>query len=67
MREDKLTLEGMQQSVRDSDVFLLVLSAHMIASWFCKQEMLCAIEGGTGKRMIKSLSGGMVEVPPPIC
>ena len=43
MRQKKLTLEGMQEGVRDSDVFILVLSAHVLTSWFCQQEMLCAI------------------------
>ena len=36
MRQAKLTLEGMRQGVRDSDVFLLVLTLHVLASWFCK-------------------------------
>ena len=43
MRQAKLTLEGMRQGVRDSDVFLLTLSEHVLQSWFCRQEMLCAI------------------------
>ena len=37
MRQAKLTLEGMREGVRDSDVFILVLSAHVLASWFCQQ------------------------------
>ena len=43
MRQEKLTLEGMRQGVRDSDVFLLVLSKHVLARWFCQQEALEAI------------------------
>jgi hypothetical protein len=44
MRQEVLTLEGMRQGVRDSSVFILVLSEHVLGSWFCQQEMLCAIE-----------------------
>ena len=36
----------MREGVRDSEVFLLVLTEHVLASWFCQQEMLCAIEEG---------------------
>ena len=49
MRQSKLTLEGMRQGVQDSDVFLLVLTKHVLASWFCQQEMLAAI--GAGKKV----------------
>ena len=38
-----LTLESMRQGVRDSDTFPLILSAHLLAAWFCQQEMLTAI------------------------
>ena len=41
-----LTLEGMQQGVRDSRIFLLFLSKHVLASWFCQQEILTAIDEG---------------------
>ena len=44
MRQETLTLEGMKQGVRDSDVFLLLLSRHVLASWFCQQEILTAIQ-----------------------
>ena len=44
MREAKLTLEGMREGVLASDVFLLVLSESVLGSWFCRQEMRCAIE-----------------------
>jgi hypothetical protein len=44
MRQKVLTLEGMRQGVRDSSVFILVLSKHVLGSCFCQQEMLCAIE-----------------------
>lgn len=43
MRQSDLTLEGMRKGVRDSDVFLLVLTEHVLASWYCQQEMLQAI------------------------
>ena len=46
MRQQKLTLEGMRQGVRDSEVFLLVLSQHVLGSWFCQQEMQTAIDEG---------------------
>eukprot|EP01043_Picozoa_sp_COSAG02_P058240 COSAG02_NODE_7216_length_3113_cov_16.308842_1_plen_191_part_10 len=46
MRQKVLTLEGMRQGVRESDVFLLLLTEHVLASWFCQQEMLCAIQEG---------------------
>lgn len=46
MRQEQLTLEGMRQGVRDSNVFLLVLSERVLASWFCQQEMLTAIDEG---------------------
>ena len=43
MKQANLTLEGMRQGVRDSQVFLLVLSERVLGSWFCQQELLCAI------------------------
>ena len=52
MRQQQLTLEGMRQGVADSDVFLLVLSQHVLASWFCQQEMLHAIELGKPIQLI---------------
>ena len=44
MREENLTLEGMRQGVRDSSVFVLILTERVLGSWFCQQEILCAIE-----------------------
>ena len=44
MQQDKLTLEGMRQGVRDSSVFILLLTEKVLGSWFCQQEMMCAIE-----------------------
>ena len=44
MRQKTLTLEGMRQGVHDSNIFLIVLSQHVLGSWYCQQEMLCAIE-----------------------
>eukprot|EP01043_Picozoa_sp_COSAG02_P022755 COSAG02_NODE_1192_length_13974_cov_16.770378_2_plen_861_part_00 len=46
MKQALLTLEGMRQGVRDSQVFLLVLSEHVLGSWFCQQELRCAIDLG---------------------
>ena len=46
MRQELLTLEGMRQGVRDSRVLIFVLSENVLASWFCLQELLCAIEEG---------------------
>jgi hypothetical protein len=36
----------MRQGVRDSQVFLLVLSENVLGSWFCQQELRCAITLG---------------------
>ena len=44
MSQDQLTLEGMIAGVRDSAVFLLVLSKRYLAQWFCQQEMLAALD-----------------------
>lgn len=44
MRQEVLTLDGMRQGVRDSDVFILVLSQHVLNSWYVQQEILCAIQ-----------------------
>ena len=44
MRQQVLTLKGMRQGVRDSDVFIMILSSRVLDSWFCQQELLCAIE-----------------------
>ena len=37
MRQALLTLEGMRQGVRDSDVFLLVLTENVLNRWYCQQ------------------------------
>lgn len=49
MRQEKLTLEGMREGVRDSSVFILILTEHVLGSWFCQQEMLEALR--TSKRI----------------
>ena len=46
MEQSNLTLEGMRQGVRDSDVFLLILTEQVLTRWFCQQEILTAIEEG---------------------
>lgn len=44
MRQQDLTLQGMRQGVANSDVFLMILSERLLLSWYCQQELLCAIE-----------------------
>lgn len=44
MRQELLTLDGMRRGVRRSAVFILILTEHVLESWYCCQEMLCAIE-----------------------
>jgi hypothetical protein len=44
MRQEKLTLEGMQQGIRDSDVFILVLTERVLSSWFCNAEITTALD-----------------------
>ena len=43
MRQESITLGGMQQGVRDSSIFVLILTEHVLGSWFCRQEILTAI------------------------
>eukprot|EP01044_Picomonas_judraskeda_P001313 COSAG03_NODE_76_length_14245_cov_10.406122_9_plen_1576_part_00 len=52
MKQSILTLEGMRQGVHDSDVFILILSQRVLGSWFCQQEILCAIEAGKHIQLI---------------
>lgn len=52
MKQTSLTLEGMRQGVRDSDVFVLILSQRVLGSWFCQQEILCAIEAGKHVQLV---------------
>ena len=52
MRQDQLTLEGMRNGVRSSQLFLLVLSERVLSSWFCQQELLCAIELGVDIQLL---------------
>ena len=52
MKQANLTLEGMRQGVRDSQVFVLVLSERVLGSWFCQQELLCAIAEGKPIQLI---------------
>jgi serine/threonine protein kinase len=44
MRQEKITLKGMREGVQHSDVFLLILSEQVLCSYYCQQELLCAIE-----------------------
>lgn len=46
MKQQALTLDGMRQGVRDSAIFVLVLSENVLSSWFCQQEILCAVAEG---------------------
>ena len=52
MRQKVLTLEGMRQGVRDSDTFMLVLTEHVLNSWYVQQEILCAIQEGKPIQLI---------------
>ena len=52
MKQTNLTLEGMRQGVRDSHVFVLVLSERVLGSWFCQQELLCAIAEGKSIQLV---------------
>lgn len=52
MKQEQLTLEGMRRGVRASAVFLLILSERVLASWFCQQELLMAIEEGKPIQLI---------------
>ncbi len=44
MRQDEITLQGMRDGVVNSNVFMLTLSERVLSSWYCQQEILCAIE-----------------------
>jgi serine/threonine protein kinase len=44
MQQQTITLEGMRAGVKNSDVFILILSENVLARWFCQQEILCAIQ-----------------------
>lgn len=44
MRQQKLNLQSMKEDIRNSDVFILFLSEHVLGQWFCQQEMLEAIK-----------------------
>lgn len=55
MRQEQLTLEGMRQGVRDSSIFLLILTEHVLTSWFCQQEMLTAILEGKPIQLVVEL------------
>lgn len=52
MRQQQLTLDGMRAGVRDSRVFIFVLSERILASWFCQQEALCALDEGKQIQLI---------------
>ena len=52
MKQALLTLEGMRQGVRDSQVFLLVLTEHVLGSWFCQQELRCAVTLGKSIQLV---------------
>eukprot|EP01043_Picozoa_sp_COSAG02_P002145 COSAG02_NODE_49_length_45106_cov_298.436177_2_plen_965_part_00 len=44
MRQDEITLQTMRDGVVNSNVFMLTLSERVLSSWYCQQEILCAIE-----------------------
>jgi hypothetical protein len=57
MRQCDLTLHGMMDGVRNSRVFILILTADVLTRPFCQKELLTAIN--EGKRII-----ALVEVDP---
>jgi len=61
MKQAKLTLEGMQEGVRQSELFLLFLTTNVLHSWFCQQEILCALEEEQSRGMRIQL---LLEVEP---
>ena len=46
MHEAEITVEGMRQGVRDSDVFLLVLTARVLSRPYCLLELREALRCG---------------------
>jgi serine/threonine protein kinase/Ran GTPase-activating protein (RanGAP) involved in mRNA processing and transport len=46
MRASQLNLAGMKKGVRDSEVFLIVLTRTYLSRWFCRQELVEAIKSG---------------------
>jgi hypothetical protein len=44
VQQKDITLEGMKQGIRDSAVFILILTEHVLAQWFCQKEILTAID-----------------------
>ena len=44
MQQETLTLKGMKHGVKESDIFLLVLTKFVLTRWFCQQEILTAIQ-----------------------
>ena len=54
MTQDDLTLEGMKRGVRESDVLLVILTKHTLASWYCQQEICTAVEVSPAARLASS-------------
>eukprot|EP01043_Picozoa_sp_COSAG02_P013272 COSAG02_NODE_528_length_20698_cov_6.231710_10_plen_1229_part_00 len=46
VKQEELTLTGMKRGIRDSSIFLLVLTERVLASKFCQLEIQYAIEEG---------------------
>jgi hypothetical protein len=42
MHQENITKEGMRQGIIDSDVFLLVMSKHVLSSWYFLQAINAA-------------------------
>ena len=46
MSQENITTQGMMQGVRDSDVFVLLLTTSTLSRWYCLLEIACALECG---------------------
>lgn len=44
--QDDLTLDGMRRGVQRSGVLVVITSEHVLASWYCQEEVLAAVHAG---------------------
>jgi serine/threonine protein kinase len=52
MEQEKLTTEGMGVGVRQSDIFILLLTEHVLYRWFCQYELITALTEGKRLQLI---------------
>jgi hypothetical protein len=52
MHQELLTLDAMRQGVRESSVFILILTESVLRSWFCQQEIKEALREGKPIQLI---------------